>query len=180
MTVQYYDRLSRVLHWIMAAIIIYATFAGYAMHLVVDSKPHVFSFLSTLNISLATVGTVLFFVRWIWRFFRVSPGLKIDNIPKNQINIAKMAHSVIYFAMFMVFFSGFLMIKESYLFFWMIEVPNPISSVPINDFFFTVHRIACIFLALMVLLHVAAVVKHHLVLRNNVLLRMLGPRFTLR
>ncbi|MGL5006515.1 MAG: cytochrome b [Plesiomonas sp.] len=180
MNVEYYDRVSRVLHWIMAFVIIYATIAGYAMHLVMHSHPRIFSFLSIMNMSLATVGTVLFVFRWIWSFFRVSPSLKVENIPKNQINIAKMVHSIIYFTMFVVFSSGFLMLKESYSLFWLVEVPNLISSEPINDFFFIVHRVACMFLAIMVLLHIAAVIKHHLMLRNNVLVRMLGPRFTLR
>ena len=54
-----YDVLSKVLHWTMASIIIYASIAGYVMHLVMDNQP-VFSFLSVLNMSLATIATPLF------------------------------------------------------------------------------------------------------------------------
>jgi len=47
MTKDYYDPLSRLLHWLMAAVILYATLAGYLMHLVIDSHPRLFQFLST-------------------------------------------------------------------------------------------------------------------------------------
>ncbi len=67
-----YDLLSRVLHWVMASVIIYATVAGYVMHFV-TSKPELFSFLSVLNMSLATVATPLLAIRYIWSHFRATP-----------------------------------------------------------------------------------------------------------
>ena len=44
-----YDTLSRMLHWSMAIIIIYATIAGYVMHLVIDSHPSIFHVLSVIK-----------------------------------------------------------------------------------------------------------------------------------
>ncbi|MGF1807048.1 cytochrome b, partial [Aliivibrio sifiae] len=41
-----YDRFSQILHWVMAVIIIYATIAGYVMHLVIDSDKELFYALS--------------------------------------------------------------------------------------------------------------------------------------
>ncbi len=138
MTIQGYDPLSKLLHWTMAAVIIYATLAGYIMHLVVDNKA-LFSLLSTLNISLATIATPLFIVRFIWRFFRNTPELP-SSVSKLQKNAAKFIHSLIYLMMFLVFSSGFLMLEKSYFLFWMFNVPNLLDNQPVNEFFFMVHR----------------------------------------
>ena len=70
MTKDYYDPLSRLLHWLMAAVILYATLAGYLMHLVIDSHPRLFQFLSVLNMSMAALITPLFLLRWGWPHWR--------------------------------------------------------------------------------------------------------------
>ncbi|MDE1312044.1 cytochrome b [Vibrio aestuarianus] len=169
-----YDVLSKLLHWCMAIIIIYALIAGYAMHLVMD-KPKLFHILSVLNMSWATIGAFLLVLRWIWRFFRVEPELP-SSIPKLQRHIAKLAHSVIYLLMLIVFVSGFLMLKENYSFFWLFEIPNPVKNSEVNAFFFSVHRVSCVLLLLMVVIHIIAVVKHRYINRNGVLNSMLITR----
>ncbi|PSW21985.1 cytochrome B [Photobacterium sanctipauli] len=169
-----YDRATRYLHWLMAIIIIYATCAGYAMHLVIDSHPNIFQFLSVLNMSLATIGSIAFIIRWIWKYFRPVKSFNEKGIPQWQSSLAHLIHSVIYQLMLVVFISGFLMLETSYELFWLITIPNPITSPDINSFFFTVHRISCAALALVVLLHASAALKHHFVTKNLVLKRMLG------
>ena len=167
---QHYDLFSKWLHWIMAVIIVYATVAGYAMLFVMD-KPQLFHVLSTLNMSLATIASVLLIVRWGWSFFRKTPGLP-DTIPTTQKSIAKLAHGVLYLVMFVVFISGFLMLNHEYTFFWLFIIPNPISNPEVNAFFFTVHRFGCAILASLVLTHVLAALKHHFVNNNDVLRSM--------
>ena len=168
----YYDRLSRTLHWFMAIVIIYATVAGYMMHLTIENYPAVFQFLSILNMSMATLITPLFLVRWWWRYLRAP--IPAEQVPHH--NVAKMVHSIIYFMMFCVLFSGFLMLQHEYSFFWLYTVPNPISSKEINEFFFIAHRICCILLAILVILHASAALYHHYVRHNRILYRMLGPK----
>nr|VVV03772.1 Cytochrome b561 [Aliivibrio wodanis] len=165
-----YDIFSRLLHWIMAVVIIYATIAGYVMHLVMDS-PKIFSFLSILNMSLATIATPLLILRYLWSHFRSEPTMP-NSIPKAQKNIAKLVHSLIYLVMFLVFSTGYLMLGEPYSFFWLITIENLISNPEINQFFFVVHRISCILLASFVVLHAGAALKHHFLSRNYVLKMM--------
>jgi cytochrome b561 len=74
--------------------------------------------------------------------------------------------------MFVVFVSGFLMLKHEYPFFWLFTIPNPISNTEVNEFFFMVHRGGCATLATLVALHVAAALKHHFVSKNDVLRSM--------
>ncbi|MNG95527.1 hypothetical protein D3C79_545670 [compost metagenome] len=70
MTKNYYDPLSRLLHWLMAVVSLYATLAGYLMHLVIDSHPRLFQFLSVLNMSMDTLITPIFLLRWGWQHLR--------------------------------------------------------------------------------------------------------------
>lgn len=172
MTTRYYDPLSRFLHWLMAAIIIYATLAGYLMHLVIDQYPALFHFLSVLNMSMATLITPLFLLRWGWQHWR--PPLPGGETATHH-PAARLAHALLYGLMFTVLLSGFLMLKQDYYLFWYYPIANPISSPEINQFFFVVHRLGCVSLAALVMLHVAAALYHHRVKRDRTLYRMLGP-----
>ncbi|NOI28853.1 cytochrome b [Vibrio coralliilyticus] len=166
-----YDRVTKTFHWFMAIIIVYTTMAGYGMHLTTYDSP-MFHFLSTLNMSLATVAAPVFLARWVWKYFR--PSLEDDDsIAHWQKSIAKLTHSLMYFMMSWVFISGFLMLESSYHFFWMVEVSNLIKQIEISSFFFKVHRLSCLTLAVLVTLHILAVAHHHLVRKNNVLKLML-------
>ncbi|AGU98940.1 cytochrome b [Vibrio campbellii] len=165
-----YDGFSKILHWVMAVLIIYATIAGYGMLLVQDD-PELFHILSTLNMSGATIATVLFVFRWSWSFFRETPKLP-SSISSFQQNVAKLIHSFAYLLMFIVFVSGYLMLKHDYEFFWLFTISQPISNNEVNDFFFIVHRISCVMLGCFIGLHVAAALKHHIILKNDVLKSM--------
>ncbi|MGU3812817.1 cytochrome b [Vibrio diabolicus] len=167
-----FDLLTRTLHWVIAGITIYALLAGYIMLLVMNSHPNLFSFLSTLNMSLATLAFPLFILRWFWKYFR--PNVESDGSSGKYHGMVKIAHSTLYILMFIVFFSGFLMLKHSYDFFWLMEVPNLITDEKVSDFFFLIHRYACILLSALVMVHVAAAIFHHIVIKDKVLLRMLG------
>ena len=170
-SLQSYDTLAKSFHWIMAFIIIYATIAGYVM-LMMSGRPMVLGVLHTLNVSGATVAAVLLVFRWIWSFFRKTPELP-NTIPKLHQDIAKFAHAVVYLVMFIVFVSGFLMLKHDIQFFWLFTIKQPISNVAVNEFFFIVHRISCAVLAVLIMLHVAAAMKHHFKLKNTVLKSMI-------
>lgn len=172
MTKNYYDLLSRLLHWLMAAVILYATLAGYLMHLVIDSHPALFGFLSVLNMSMATLITPLFLLRWGWRHWR-EPLPEEPALPHHLA--ARLAHALLYGLMFVVLMSGFLMLEQGYSLFWLYSVANPIDNPEINSFFFGVHRLGCLSLAALVLLHVAAALYHHRVKGDRTLYRMLGP-----
>ncbi len=170
MRIEYYDALSRFFHWVMAVVIIYATIAGFGMHWFEDNIP-VHAFLSEVNMSLATIGAVLFVARFVWKYFRIEP-VRSYELARHQRSLAKMTHALIYFAMFVVFFSGFLMLEKPYRFFWLFQIPNLITDAAINHFFLVMHRAACIGLTFIVLAHIAAVVTHQLG-RKNVLETML-------
>lgn len=166
-----YDLFARSLHFIMACIILYTLNAGFLSYLV--SKPF-FDILSVLNMSLATLALPLFCIRYVWAFFRETPALP-DTIPNWQQSFAKLCHSLMYLFMFAVFLSGFMMLEKPYSFFWLFDIQNPITSPIINAFFFEAHVIICRVLAIMVILHLLAVIKHHYVNKNEVI-KLMFPK----
>lgn len=164
-----YDLFSRILHWILAIGIIYATIVGYGLHFISD--PQVFRFFSDLNMSLATVMAVLMTVRFVWRFFRPSVpyGSQISGHKKGLVILL---HEMFYLIIFAVLISGFLMLEHGYVMFGLIQIPQPLNNPEVNRFFFSVHRYSCIALGIMLLMHISAVIKHQLMDKNPILSRM--------
>ncbi|AJY10315.1 cytochrome b/b6 domain-containing protein [Burkholderia dolosa] len=165
-----YDRLSRAMHWIFAAIILYTMVAGVSLHFI--AHPAIWRFVSTLNMSLATCLIVLFPVRYVWSFFRRTPP-ETRSIPPQQRSLAHLVHSLIYALVAVVLVSGYMMVPDGYLLFWTIFVKTPFSAGPVTDHWFAIHKVACYSLAALVVAHVAAALKHHFLAGNDVLKRML-------
>ncbi|RQH06934.1 cytochrome b [Paraburkholderia dinghuensis] len=165
-----YDRFTRYLHWAVATGIIYASIVGYSLNYI--SSPGVHNFFSVLNMSLATVVTVLMCGRFVWRFFRPSIN-KPGQVPAKRNSAANFAHEVFYIIIFTVLISGFLMLKHGYNFFGLFYVPRPIAVNDVNDFFFKIHRYSTATLVIMLFLHVLAVVKCHIIDRHPIISRMI-------
>jgi cytochrome b561 len=167
--VERYDRLSRFLHWSVAAGIIYTLLVGYALHLLSNHRVH--DFLSELNMSIGTVIGALMIVRTVWHFFRPRVPHP-EHLHSTQRTAAQVAHAVLYGLIFCVLISGFLMLKQSFALFGMVELPRLVQDEGLNDLFFTGHRISCIALTGMLVLHLAAVFKHQKIDKYPILSRM--------
>lgn len=165
-----YDSLSRILHWVVAIGIIYITIVGYTLHFM--TNPQTFTFFSELNMSLATFMVPLMVFRFCWRFFR--PSVPYDaHISGYKKGMVVLLHEIFYLLIFMVLISGFLMLEHGYSFFGLMQIPQPLNNPPVNHFFFIVHRYSCIALALMLIMHIAAVIKHQLIDKYPILSRMM-------
>lgn len=169
-TTDRYDGLARFLHWVFAAVIIYASVVGYVLAHTAGGAVH--DFLSRLNMSLSTVLILLFPLRLGWKFARVEPRA-LPVASTWQRSLAAGVHNLMYLTIFTVLASGFLMIPNGYSFFGLIEIHTPFARGALTDHMFAVHRASCALLAGLIVLHVLAVVKHQLIARINVLARML-------
>jgi superoxide oxidase len=165
-----YDGVARFFHWTFAVWIIYASIAGYSIARMADGP--VREFLSQLNMSIGTVLILLFPLRVGWKLVRTEPRA-LPDVSATQQSLARIVHGVIYVMIFAVLASGFLMVPNGYSFFGLVEIHTPFEKGPLTDELFAVHRATCAGLAGLVVLHVAAVIKHQLIARNDVLRRML-------
>lgn len=169
-TVVRYDIFSRVLHWIVAGVIIYAMCMGYLLHVLEGTRW--FDFFSELNMSLATVATPIMIVRFIWRFFRPSTPYPLT-IPRRKKQLVVFLHEIFYLIIFSVLISGFLMLEKDYHLFGLLHISRPVTTSEINQFFFQVHRFSCIALGIMLLAHVGAVINYRRKGQHAILRRML-------
>ncbi len=165
-----YDSVARFFHWTFAAWIIYASITGYSLTRMADGPVH--DSLSQLNMSIGTVLIVLFPLRVGWKLVRIAPPALPDVSVEQQL-LARIVHVVIYVTIFAVLASGFLMVPNGYPLFGLVEIHTPFQKGPLTDELFAVHRASCALLVGLVILHVAAVIKHQLISRNDVLRRML-------
>jgi len=140
--------------------------------------------------SFGIVVLLLSILRLIWRIFH-KPPTEPDGIPAWQKMAANLVHTVLYVLMFALPISGWIMVSTSPLnidtvLFGAIPWPHlPITDLPNKEVvaadFHRYHEYAGMALIVLLLAHIGAALKHHLIDKDGVLMRMLpeikGYRF---
>jgi cytochrome b561 len=158
MSTEKYNRAARLLHWISAAVIIWASLAGILVG-ILDKHSVVRAWLAGFNVSLTTAFTPLFVLRAV-NALRSGKPASLD-VPRWQQRAAHFAHALLYALTSIALASGFLMMDHGIDVFGLFTLANPLSDPDWNGVFYGVHRVSCTALFLLVVVHVAAVVHHH-------------------
>lgn len=171
-----YGAVAIGLHWLVAALVI----TGFAIGLLmVDMR------LSPRKLQLVSwhkwIGVTVFFLAWIrlaWRLYRPAPALL--PMPAWQRRAARLGHAGLYALLVAIPLSGWLYSSAAGVTtVWLGLVPLPDLVAPdaaLKDVLVQVHQWLNWTLATLVVIHVAAALKHHLFDRDETLLRML-PRW---
>ncbi|MHC9060909.1 cytochrome b/b6 domain-containing protein [Pantoea sp. y20] len=96
-----------------------------------------------------------------------------EYIPPRKRQLIAFLYEILYLTVMVVLISGFLMLKQGYCLFGLIEVPQPVLSVEINAFFFIVHRFGCVLLGMIVVDHIGAVINYRRKDQHEMLQRMI-------
>jgi cytochrome b561 len=159
-----YPLLSRVLHWLMAAIILFLLGLGiYMVDFLNKEAPNRMD-IYNLHKSLGALVLALIIVRIANRLIKKAPALP-ESMPKVEKILAHLAHVALYLLMIAVPLSGYLM---SNLFgypvgFFGIELPKIAeTNFELGKFFHEAHEVLPYVMLGLVALHVLAVVKHRL------------------
>jgi cytochrome b561 len=178
--------VARALHWSMAAIILYQLGLGLWMANFVEDLIRQFQLTQTHK-SWGFVLFVLALVRIAWRLLnRARPGLPLG-MPAWQIRAAAASHGLLYALMLVMPLSGWAYASASPLqdllgidneVFGLITMPDPWvpGNEAVADLARAIHRWSAVLLGLVLAVHVAAALKHHLVDRDGVLARMAWGR----
>jgi cytochrome b561 len=172
-----YSLSSRILHWLMAAIIIFLLGLGIYMTEFLSKEASNRMEVYSLHKSLGVMILVLIFVRIINRLIYKAPALP-QTMSKIEIILSNLAHLGLYFLMIIVPFSGYLM-SNSYGYpvaFFGYELPFLIEkNFDLASIFSKTHEISAYSLLFLVALHLIAVIKHRFFdkAENNVLKRMI-------
>lgn len=170
--------LAMALHWAMAALILAAWPIGFAMTRWFESNLMQKFELYQLHKSLGFCILTLALLRLLWRLVNTAPELP-ETLAGWEKRLAHATHWGLYAFFILLPLTGWLMVSSS-----PIQVPTEIFGlVPVphltgpDEALFevtqTTHQWLAWCFGVLLVLHIAAALKHHLVLKDQVLRRML-------
>ena len=150
---------ARVLHWLSAGVILWALTSGFMMA-VIEVSEELKASISEFNIAV----TVLFIPFFLLRIYFAITRKKPETIELSRLNnqIAACAHFLIYLTVCFVLTTGVLMMERNINLFNIMEISYLIDNPAITDIMSDLHKYGSIILSLLVLLHIAAVIKHEM------------------
>ncbi|NWD66291.1 cytochrome b/b6 domain-containing protein [Pseudomonas gingeri] len=154
------------LHWLSAAIILWALVSGFYV-----------AFLSTSLALKQVVGSFNVYVTALFiPFFVVRVLLSFSPREQTARTLAQWTafwvHKVIYLVTGIVLATGVMMMDRAINLFDLLLIPAPIDSAGLIAVFKKLHDVSCIVLAVLVVLHIGAVIRHE-VSGHRILRRMM-------
>lgn len=172
-----YGGVAQLFHWLIAALIFVMLGLGYYM----EDLPLGTQKLELYGIHKSTGLTIalLAALRLLWRLFHPPPPLPATMQPWER-KAAVAVHWLLYLMLFVQPLVGFLQSNAAnfpVVLWGMVPLPPLIGpDEPVSETLIGVHTVGGNFLAVLVILHIAAALRHHFVLKDDVLRRMLpGP-----
>jgi cytochrome b561 len=173
-----YGTVAMTLHWLIALAIISLLIVGKYMHGLPNNDPNKF-FLYQMHKSFGITVLVLTVVRIVWRVMHPVPALPAG-MPAWQRWGAHISHFGLYALMLAIPLSGWAVASSSSLgiptmLFGAVELPHlPVGTDhDTHEFFEEAHELLGNLMILLLIVHVAAALKHHFVDRDTVFRRML-------
>jgi cytochrome b561 len=168
-----YGNISKAFHWSMSVIILCLLVVGCIMVQMDDgdTKWQIYA----LHKSFGLIILTLIPLRILWRLINTTPTL--DMVPTWEKHAAKTAHALLYAAMLAMPISGWIMSTASDhipSFFGLFDVPAPVAaSEATATLAGNIHYYVAWTLAGILVLHVGAAIKAHVIDKNTILTRML-------
>jgi cytochrome b561 len=169
-----YGIVAQALHWLIAALIVAMFGLGWYMaDLPLGQRKFA---LYQLHKSLGLTILTLAAVRLTWRIFNRPPPLP-ETLPSWERTAARVNHGLLYAVLFVQPVIGFLQSNAAnFPVVWWGVAPLPAvlgSDEALAETLLAVHQWGSRVLLVLVLLHVAAALRHHFILKDDVLRRML-------
>ena len=177
--------IARLLHWTSGAVILFMLGLGVYMTQFVSDIYAQFGLFQTHK-SWGFVAFALGALRIIWRAVNPTPVLP-EGMKAWEIRASKLSHRALYGLMIALPVSGWLMasaspLQDSYgiknMVFEQFEYPDPFvpGSATLETVFSTIHTACAIAIGLVILVHIAAALKHQFISRDGLILRMIRGR----
>jgi len=167
-----YSPVARALHWIMAILILFNLFLGFAH----DALPREWKVMP-VHKSIGLTVLALTVARILWRLTRRAPPLPAA-MPAWEKGTARVTHFAFYAFMLIVPLSGWIMTSAGdrpLNWFFLFDVPK--FAVAKGDAIVGIsgeaHELLAFAWAALLILHVLAAVRHHVILKDGVLRRMI-------
>jgi len=169
---KYYSPATKMMHWLMALIIIGLLVAGTVLENMANGPDKLE--LMSLHKSFGVLALLLLFLRIPLRI--INPVRPLKSMSDADILKAKVVKVLLYLLMLIMPVSGILMVQSAgysvAMFGW--ELPAMIGEhAQVNDMAGLVHGIASKILMVVILLHIGAALFHHYIRRDETLRRMI-------
>lgn len=173
-TITRYTNTAIALHWLVALLIFAAFPLGMYMHdlPLSPTKLQLYSYHKWMGMTVLLLAVL----RVVWRATHTPPALP-DSFPRWQQIASHATHQFLYVLIFVVPISGWLMSSAKgfkTVWFGVLPLPDLVAkNKALGDMLSSVHASLNYILLVLVLLHIAAVIKHRFIDRNDVMYRML-------
>ena len=173
---QGYSHAARGFHWLVAALVLTSIPIGITM----VNVPNLGATGDTLFHLHRSIGALVLFImtaRLIYRLRNPAPPLPAD-MPAQLQTAAHATHWMLYGLLIVQPILGWVATsayRAPVLFFWLFDLP-PIwpENRAFSEAMFRVHMGLGIIIATLIVVHIAAALYHHFVLKDRVLMRMAG------
>jgi cytochrome b561 len=172
-TLERWGSVAQTLHWLIVALIITQVILALTA-----SQLHGMAKLAMLarHKSVGITILMLAVVRLLWRFANPTPPLPATLKPFERF-LAHFTHAALYFLIFAMPISGWVMTSARGFpvsWFSLFQLPDLVAkNRPLYEATLTTHEALAWSLGAVATLHLLAALKHHFVLKDTILLRML-------
>lgn len=157
-----YDRTARLLHWLLALLLLGQLAFGWWLGDIPRNTPARGYFVN-LHKSVGLIAGLLILLRLGWRLTHRPPALPLS-VPAWQHRLAAVSHHALYLLMLVVPLSGYLasnFSKHGVKFFNTLLLPPwGVDDKQVYALFNQTHKAAVLLLLALIVLHVAAAVRH--------------------
>lgn len=168
-----WNAVARGFHWLMAVLILLQGAGGWIGH-EMDRSPAKVDVM-TAHKSLGITLLLLVILRLLWRLSHPAPPLPAQS-KSWEVRAAWLSHATLYLLMFALPLSGWLAASTSIVpwkLWWVIPWPAIAAPDPgLHELAGEVHETLVKLLIAVLIVHVAAALRHHFLKRDDVLLRM--------
>ena len=171
---QTWGSLSIGLHWLTLIFILSLAIVGLFMTELANGPLKIQVYALHKSFGLTVLGLTI--IRLVWRLFSITPKITA-NMPTWQNLIAKLTHGLLYLLLFAMPISGWLYNSAAGFplkYFGLFKLPKLSDYNPeLKQFAGDAHETFFYILALLMLIHAGAALKHHYLDKDTTLIRML-------
>ena len=176
--VQRYDNVAITLHWIVSISVFVMIGLGWYMTDIPKGTPDR-AFFYNLHKSIGVTLAIIILIRVAWRWTHDPPPLP-HSTASWIVNGAKLSHGLLYALLVLMPVAGFIasnFTKYGVTYFGLFKVgPLFAESKALYELFQGIHHAASEVLVIVIVIHVAAALKHLLIDKDGVFYRMLPGR----
>jgi cytochrome b561 len=166
--------VAQSLHWIVVALVITQIVLARIAHELPLGLEKLAFLARHKSVGITILGLAV--IRLLWRWMNPTPALP-DTLKPYERVLARVTHAGLYTLLFAMPITGWIMSSARNFpvsWFGLVQLPDFVApNRALYDAMHETHETLALLLVLTALLHIAAALKHHFVLKDDVLRRML-------